>query len=552
MTVAPPRGGLAQLFATPERQAALRDFWAVYDPNSAHLDAARLAALRGHPDLGAVADALTPEALAAQTAAARERFRQALAGDWGPYELNLRAQGAAYAKMGVSMRGWYEVVGSFTAHMLPLLVDAYHTEPARLMGSLLALEDLMTFAMGTIAETYLDTKEATIRTSEQQLAATMEQSRRAQEASRLKGEFLANMSHELRTPLNAILGFAQLMHDGKAGPVSATHAEYLGDILESGRHLLALINDVLDLSKIEAGRIVLAPVPVNLGEVVDELRSILRELAARKRVSIETSVDPAIARVVLDPAKLKQVLYNYLSNAIKFTGEGGHVQVRAVPADEDTFRLEVEDDGIGVAAEDLPRLFVEFQQLDTSAGKKYQGTGLGLALTKRIVDAQGGQVGVRSRPGEGSTFWALLPRVAAAEPVPPGAAVAPHLASRPGAPSILVVDDDPRDRAWLVRTLAGAGYAVVAVETGAEAIAHAERRAFDAVTLDILLPDMSGIDVAHQLRRGFAGRAVPIVVLTVIAEKDVATAVQAADVLLKPVPADRLLATLDRALAASP
>jgi signal transduction histidine kinase len=548
MTDAPARVGLAEIFSTSERQAGLRDFWAVYEPNAATLDAARMDAMRNHVELGALARAATPEQIAAQSAAGQERFQQALSGDWGAYESNLRAQGAGFAKMGTSMRGWYEVVGSFTGLMIPLLVGAYASDPPRLTRALLALEELMGFAMRTIAETYLDTKEAAIRESEHALAATREQARRAHEASRLKGEFLANMSHELRTPLNAILGFAQLMHDGKAGPVSAPHAEYLGDILHSGRHLLALINDVLDLSKIEAGRIELAPVPVDLAGLIEEVRSILRELAARKRVYMESAVDPALDTVVIDPAKLKQVLYNYLSNAIKFTPEEGRVAIRAVPEGGDAFRLEVEDSGIGVAAADLPRLFVEFQQLDAGAAKKFQGTGLGLALTKRIVAAQGGQVGVRSRPGEGSTFWAVLPRVGRAGPALPGATEAPLLAPRAGAPTILVVEDDAHDRDWLVRTLAGAGYAVTAVGSGAEALAQAGRRAFDAVTLDILLPDMSGIDVGLRLRQAFVGRDVPLIVVTIIADKDVAATLSARDILVKPLVPELLLAALERVL----
>jgi len=233
-----------------------------------------------------------------------------------------------------------------------------------------------------------------------------------QEGSRLKSEFLANMSHELRTPLNAIIGFSELMHDGKVGIVSAQHKEFLGDILTSGRHLLQLINDVLDLSKVEAGRMEFTPEPVELESIIGETRAVLRALAAKKLIQVQTDIDPSLTDIVADPRSFKQVLYNYISNAIKFTGKGGRVMVRIRAENPDCFRIEVEDTGVGIRPEDLGKLFVEFQQLDNSRTKKYAGTGLGLALTKRLVEAQGGRVGVSSVTGQGSTFFAVLPRVA--------------------------------------------------------------------------------------------------------------------------------------------
>ena len=240
-----------------------------------------------------------------------------------------------------------------------------------------------------------------------------EQNRRMQEANRLKSEFVANMSHELRTPLNSIIGFSEIMHSGRVGAIAADHKEYLGDILASSRHLLQLINDVLDLAKVESGKIEFRPEAIDLAKLVAEVKDILRGLAAEKHTKVESEVDPTLQDLVLDPAKLKQVLYNYLSNAIKFTPDHGRVLVRVTTAGEDTFRIDVTDTGIGVRGEDLHRLFVEFQQLDAGTSKKYPGTGLGLALTKRIVEAQGGRVEVQTAPNAGSTFSAILPRKAA-------------------------------------------------------------------------------------------------------------------------------------------
>jgi PAS domain S-box-containing protein len=245
-----------------------------------------------------------------------------------------------------------------------------------------------------------------------QIGALDTENQRIQEASRLKSEFLANMSHELRTPLNAVIGFTALMYAGKAGPISDTQKEYLGDVLVSSRHLLQLINDVLDLAKVESGHMTLSPAAVDVASVINEVHGILSGAAAEKQISISTHIDPALAGVVTDVRALKQILYNYLSNAIKFTAPHGTVTLRAVPDGLTFFLLEVTDTGIGVKPEDIPRLFVEFQQLDSGLAKHFPGTGLGLALTKRTVEALGGTVSVQSALGKGSCFSARLPGVA--------------------------------------------------------------------------------------------------------------------------------------------
>jgi PAS domain S-box-containing protein len=219
----------------------------------------------------------------------------------------------------------------------------------------------------------------------------VEQDRSGLDSNRLKSEFIANMSHELRSPLNTIIGFADLMHRGRVGPLSDTHREYLGDILDSSRRLLKLINDVLDLAKVESGKMAFRPELTDVGKTVTEVRDILGGLAAN------------------NPSKLKEVLYNYLSNALKFTPENGRVTIRALVEGDRQLRLEVEDTGIGISPDDVARLFVEFQQLDAGTSERYAGCGLGLALTKRIVEAQGGCVAVKSEPGRGSLFSCILP-----------------------------------------------------------------------------------------------------------------------------------------------
>jgi PAS domain S-box-containing protein len=252
-----------------------------------------------------------------------------------------------------------------------------------------------------------------LRRKAEELAAD---NRRMLEASRLQSEFLANMSHELRTPLNAIVGFADLLHGGMVGQLEPQQREFVGDILTSSRHLLQLINDVLDLSKVESGTLEVVPEPIDLSRAVGEVRDILHRLAVDRKLELELQLADDLGSVIVDPAKLRQILYSYVSNALKFTPAGGRVVIRAALAG-DAFRIEVEDTGIGIASEDQRYLFLPFHQLDASPAKRYQGTGLGLALTKRLAEAHGGRVGMHSARGAGSTFWVELPRVPPVAPV---------------------------------------------------------------------------------------------------------------------------------------
>jgi len=230
-----------------------------------------------------------------------------------------------------------------------------------------------------------------------------------QQASRMKSEFLANMSHELRTPLNGIIGFAELLVDEKVGPLSATQKEFLTDILSSGQHLLQLINDVLDLAKVEAGKMDVYPESVGLRQLIDEVRALVSPLAGRKNMDIRIDVAPELAVVTLDAQRFKQVLLNLLSNAVKFTDDHGRVDVTVGPESPGRLKLEVRDTGIGIAEADLCKLFREFQQLDSGSARRYEGTGLGLALTKKIVEVQHGSIEVASVVGVGSTFTVILP-----------------------------------------------------------------------------------------------------------------------------------------------
>jgi PAS domain S-box-containing protein len=784
---------------SPEQSVVLQDFWQVYTTHYEEILKTTMDAARENPHFGPIVSAMTPEATKKQSAESVERLRLAiLEGQWEPYEAALRRDGAAYAKMGVAYSAWSRIIRVYLEVLYPLMVETFSTDLKRLAKALIGFQALLDQAMTIIVEEYLETKEALLRESEQNLAITLDsigdavlttdstgriqrlnpvaenltgwkleecrgkplveifcieneetrapavnpvervlkegtvvglanhtvltsrngarypivdsaapirgadgevrgvvlvfrdmteecrakealtksertlaatlnsihegvsildndgrvlfsnrtahqinallsynedqtneqwssnpnvfytdgktpcppedhpiarafrgemvrdfdlyyltsavpeggiyinlntcpildqedvqlgivstfrdishrrrleeaqaESRRSQEESRLKSEFLANMSHELRTPLNSVIGFAELLHDGEVGSLSPKQKEFLGDILTSGKHLLRLINSVLDLSKVEAGKIELHPEPVELKWVIGEVTSVLHPTAHSKNMRMEVSLDPEVRNIVLDIGRLKQVLYNYLSNALKFTPAGGRVKIRTLAEGSEFFRLEVEDNGIGIAEKDISKLFIEFQQLDVGEAQKYGGTGLGLALTKRLVEAQGGSVGVSSALHKGSTFFAVLPRRGVLTVLPPKPLVIEG--ESPEASRILVVEEDPVDREKLVRFLVKAGYAVETATTGRQAIHMSQQKSYDAVTLDLRLPDTNGLEVLRAIRAD--QKIYPVVMFTIVAGRVIA-GFAVHDTLTKPINGQSLLASLQRA-----
>lgn len=246
---------------------------------------------------------------------------------------------------------------------------------------------------------------ALLRHQIREITAALEEATRA---SALKSRFLAGVSHEFRTPLNGIIGFSELLYDARVGPVNLEQKEYLSDILSCSRHLLTLINQVLDLTKIESGKMAFAYEALDVGELVKEVKNGVKAMAAKKSIALRAECDPCLGIVRADAARLRQVLFNYLSNALKFTPEGGTVTVLIRPEEPACYRIVVEDSGIGIRESDLGKLFTEFGQLG-SPRVPGSGTGLGLAITRQIVEKQGGRVGVESTWGAGSRFWAVLP-----------------------------------------------------------------------------------------------------------------------------------------------
>lgn len=369
-------------------------------------------------------------------------------------------------------------------------------------------------------------------------------------AARLKDEFLASMSHELRTPLNAILGISEALQEEVYGQLNENQIVSLRSIEESGRHLLALINDILDLSKIEAGKLELELTPVPVESVCQASLRIIKQNAHNKRLTIHSSYDSVVTTIQADERRMKQVLVNLLSNAVKFTPDGGEVGLEVV-GDEaaDTVHIAVWDTGIGIAEEDMPRLFQPFVQLDSRLAREYGGTGLGLSLVQRMMDLHGGSVSVVSEPGKGSRFtisfpWrisALLTPLEQVQQAGDEMALPFRLA--------LVVDDSPAAAGQMKRYLNELQIDVVSWQHGRGVVDQAVEMLPDVIVLDILLPDISGWEVLAGLKAHPGTRRIPVVIASVIDERESALAAGAADCLLKPVTRQQLHAVLQRLLA---
>jgi PAS domain S-box-containing protein len=380
-------------------------------------------------------------------------------------------------------------------------------------------------------------------------------------ASRMKSEFLATMSHELRTPLNAIIGFSEALKDGLVGEMSESQLEYTGDIFASGQHLLSLINDILDLSKVEAGMMALEPELVHLNSLLSSSLLIVREKAAAQRISLELADCEDLGVAQLDMRKTKQIIYNLLSNAVKFSGDGGRVTLSArrvlrsavgmVPGswpvhnfpladNEHTTFLEicVVDRGIGISKDNMAKLFQAFSQIDSSLSRQFQGTGLGLAMVKQLAELQGGAVAVASAEGEGARFTVWLPlstMVQAVVPEPRSIDLETITAIEPGERTVLVVEDDNR-AAELFRVLLEAeGFAVVRASSVAEALVLAPLQPLDLITLDVELPGSGGWEFLARIRESKALAHVPVVIIASVVDSHMALTGGAAAILQKPI-----------------
>ncbi|PIT73872.1 PAS domain S-box protein [Limnohabitans sp. JirII-31] len=384
-------------------------------------------------------------------------------------------------------------------------------------------------------------------------------------ANRAKSDFLANMSHELRTPLNAIIGFSEMFKDGALGPLDERQRGFSADIYEAGKHLLSLINDILDLSKVEAGMLQLQLSAVNLLQLFQSSTLMVREKALNHAIELSTHIDQSIGTALCDERKVKQIIYNLLANAIKFTEHGGTVSLRierctraditlnpALPgrllelptSDNQAFlHIAIEDNGIGIAPEDLPKLFEPFVQVDSSAARLQSGTGLGLSLVRRLAELHGGTVGVSSRLGMGSCFQVWLPycEVAHTEAQEedtehlldsPALTVTSNTSLQP--PLALVIEDDEDAARLIAGQLQMDGFEVICAVTAEEGLVRAERRPPDLITLDIFLPLMNGFDFMRKLKASPKLKNTPVVLITASKEMDHGLALGARRVLHKP------------------
>jgi adenylate cyclase len=388
--------------------------------------------------------------------------------------------------------------------------------------------------------TYLKRTEAAMRAAKEQ----------AEQANRAKSEFLANMSHELRTPLNAIIGFTRLVMRRAKDVLPAKQHDNLGKILTSAEHLLSLINTVLDLSKIEAGRVDVHAAAFALEPLIDQcLRTI--EPMVKERVQLTKAVEPGLPELDTDPDKLRQILLNLLGNAVKFT-DSGAITVRA-RHQGGQIALEVADSGCGIPAEAQELVFEEFRQVDSSSTRQHGGTGLGLSISRHLARLIGGEITLASTVGVGSTFTVTFPAHYAAPrlapSLAPGAADDAAAATAEHSRCILAIDDDP-DTIYLLReNLAEAGYEVIVATDGEDGLRKARAHQPGAIVLDILMPQKDGWQVLHELKADPLTRDIPIVVLSIVDQKDLGFRLGASDYLLKPPDRDALVGALRRVAA---
>lgn len=410
----------------------------------------------------------------------------------------------------------------------------------------------------------------------------------AETANRAKSEFLATMSHELRTPLNSVIGFSDLMITGNAGEISPKQKKFLGNISMSGKHLLALINNILDISKIEAGKMELNCETFAVTETVNEVKQLISSLVEKKGLKTEFCLDEKLVNIYADKIRFKQILFNLASNAIKFTPAGGIITISSKLCGE-TAQFSVRDTGIGIAEQDQHKLFKPFTQLDSATNRMYEGTGLGLSLVKSFVELHKGKIWFESKVGKGTAFTFEIPLAAClnkegteeaireqaaikerAETIRKEAEIKAHLEMIPedaepdpaqtihmpqiiepensnsDEPLILVVEDDNASRELLEVTLTQEGYRVASVPSGKEALELANKLKPFAITLDIMMPGMSGWDVLKHLKLEKHTQDIPVLVTTMLDEKDLGVVWGAVEHFIKPVQKDKLLSTLEK------
>jgi PAS domain S-box-containing protein len=396
-----------------------------------------------------------------------------------------------------------------------------------------------------------------------------EKNRELEEASRMKSEFLANMSHELRTPLNAIIGFSEVLVDGLLGEMTDQQRGFIGDIFSSGKHLLSLINDILDLSKVEAGKMTLDLEPVQVSTLFANSLSIIREKAAARDIRLIMDAPEELGSIRADARKLKQIVYNLLSNAVKFTSERGEVTLQGsrVPRSDvgqlsdsslgrtfplvgnefaEFLKITVTDTGMGISPDGLERLYKPFSQIDSGLSRKFEGTGLGLAMVKLLADLHGGAVAAESEVGKGSRFTIWLPfrpsEAGMLTPTRPVAAIPMEAVA--GSLTALVVEDDYKSADLIRVQLEAEGFVVLHAASAETALVLAAKQPLALITLDIRLPNMDGWEFIAEIKKTPALKHIPVVIISIVADHAKGFALGAAGVMQKPISRQELYEAL--------
>ncbi|HYK89988.1 MAG TPA: response regulator [Acidobacteriota bacterium] len=368
----------------------------------------------------------------------------------------------------------------------------------------------------------------------------------AEAASRAKSQFLANMSHELRTPMNAIIGYSEMLSEEAEELGQEKFIPDLRRIYESGRHLLALINDILDLSKIEAGKMELYLESFQVSNMVHDVAATIQPLLEKNSNTLEVRCAPGVGSMRTDLTKVRQSLFNLLSNACKFTSKGKIVleATRLAEGSTDRIVFRVSDSGIGMTPEQIARVFDSFTQADASIARKYGGTGLGLTITQRFCEMMDGSVSVDSRLGQGTTFTITLPaEVGEEKPLPEPAGEAEG-ATDAGSTLVLVIDDDAAVRELIQRSLIREGYRIACAADGEEGLRLADKLRPAAITLDVMMPRMDGWSVLASLKGNPELASIPVIMLTIVDDRNMGFALGAAEYLTKPIDRDRLIGIL--------